>query len=346
MRMRKNMRPGGPRSQDQQSNLKAETMRKLLKRIGLAIVALLVVLLALLAYTFLPRQIDVKAYGAESTTFHPRENTSTLPEVTLSLIKCGKMMSKQVFVYRGGSWSENYDSGMAAVLVHHAKATFLFDTGFGANVDEHIKTIPSLMQALTKYDKETSAAAQLREHGVDPASIKMAIISHSHWDHISGLEDFPQAEAWFSSEEADYIQTLPARELVKQMGDKLKLHTFELSGPPYENFDRSLDLFEDGSIVLVPLPGHTPGSIGMFANLRSGKRLFFIGDLTWAIEGVQLPAERPWMSRKLVDRDEEGVRRSIVKVYELMKRYPQMMVVPAHDRRIHDKIANFPDIER
>jgi N-acyl homoserine lactone hydrolase len=321
-------------------------MRRILKRIVMLIAVLLAVLLALLAYTFSPRQIDVKAYEAESTSFHPRENTGTLPEVTLSLIKCGKMMSKQVFVYRGGSWSENYDSGMAAVLVRHPKVTFLFDTGFGVNVDEHIETIPSLMQALTKYDKETSAATQLREHGVDPASIKMAIISHSHWDHISGLEDFPQAEAWFSREEADYIQTLPTRELVKQMGDKLKVHPFEMSGPPYENFDRSLDLFEDGSIVLVPLPGHTPGSIGMFVNLHSGKRLFFIGDLTWAIEGVQLPAERPWMSRKLVDFDAEGVRRSIVKVYEVMKRYPEMTIVPAHDRRIHDKIANFPEVER
>lgn len=315
------------------------------KILGSAFVVVLIPV-ALLAYTFVPRKIDVKSYEADSTSFHPPEYTAPLPEVTLSLIECGKMMSKQAFVYRGGSWTENYDSGMAAVLVRHPKASFLFDTGFGINVDEHIKTIPSLMQALTKYDKETSAAAQLREHGVDPASIKMAVISHSHWDHISGLEDFPQAEAWFAREEADYIQTLPARELIKQMGDKLKLHTFEMSGPPYENFDRSLDLFGDGSIVLVPLPGHTPGSIGMFVNLRAGKRLFFIGDLTWAIEGVQLPAERPWLSRKLVDRDEEGVRRSIVKVHELMNRYPQMIIVPAHDRRIHDKIANFPEVEK
>jgi len=321
-------------------------MRKILKRIALPIAALLITLLALLVYTFSPRKIDVKAYEAESTSFQQIVPVGVPPEVTLSLIKCGKMMSKQVFVYRGGSWSENYDSGMAAVVVHHPKATFLFDTGFGANVDEHIKTIPALMQALTKYDKETSAATQLRENGVDPASIKLALISHSHWDHISGLEDFPQAEAWFSREEADYIKTLPTRELIKQMGDKLKLHTFELSRRPYENFDRSLDVFEDGSIILVPLPGHTPGSIGMFVNLRSGKRLFFIGDLTWAIEGIQLPAERPWMSRKLVDQDEEGVRRSIVKVYEVMKRYPEMIIVPAHDRRIHDKVAIFPETER
>lgn len=320
-------------------------MRRLIKRILLLVIALLIVLVAALFYSFSPKQIDVKEYQAEVTSFRPSVSTNALPDITLSLIKCGKMMSKQVFVYRGGSWSENYDSGMAAVLVRHPKASFLFDTGFGINVDEHIKTIPSLMQALTKYDKETSAASQLKSHGIDPASITMAVISHSHWDHISGLEDFPNAEAWFSKEEADYIRVVPPGELARQMGDKLKVHTFEMSGPPYENFDRSFDLFGDGSIVLVPLPGHTPGSIGMFVNLRSGKRFFFIGDLTWAIEGVQLPAERPWMSRKLVDLDEEGVRRSIVKVHELTNRYPELMIVPAHDRRIHDRIAIFPAVE-
>src|SRR5713101_2613032 len=122
-------------------------MLRLLKRIMLLVAALLIALVASLAYSFSPQQIDVKAYETGSTTFHSSINTNMLPGVTLSLIKCGKMMSKQVFIYRGGSWSANYDSGMAAVLVHHPKATFLFDTGFGASVDEHIKSIPSLMQA-------------------------------------------------------------------------------------------------------------------------------------------------------------------------------------------------------
>ena len=255
-------------------------------------------------------------------------------------------MSKQVFVFRGGKLSEGYDSGMAAVLVRHPKGIFLFDSGFGSNVDEDVKTIPALMRRLTTYDKETSAAAQLKAQGFDPGEIKMAIISHSHWDHISGLEDFPQAEAWFSQEEVDYIPTLPSSELIQQMKGKLKLHGFEFSGPGYENFDRSLDLFADGSIVLVPLRGHTPGSVGMFVNLRSGKRFFFIGDLTWALEGIELPAERPWMSRRLVDLNEAEVRASIVKVHHLMTRYPELVIVPAHDRRVHNWIANFPEYER
>ena len=319
-----------------------------LKRFLLAAMLIFAALLALLAYTFIPRKIDVKAYETGPPVFHSSDsaNTTAPTDLTLSLIKCGKMISKQSFVYRGGSWSDEFESGMAAVLVRHPKATFLFDTGFGANIDEHVKSIPSLMKALTNYVKEVPAAAQLREQGIAPEQINMILISHSHWDHVSGWEDFAQTEGWMMKEEAAYVRTLPDRELIKQMIDKVKLREIELAGGPYENFDRSLDLFNDGSVVLVPLPGHTPGSMGMFVNLRSGKRFFFIGDLTWSIEGVQIPAERPWISRKLVDRDEDEVRRSIVKVHQLLNRYPDLTVVPAHDRRVHDKIASFPEVER
>ena len=308
---------------------------------GVAVVALL----ALVVYTFTPAKLDVAAYP-EPVFQASAPDPSILPETTLSVIECGKMISKQVFIFRGGSLSKSYDSGMAAVLVRHPKGQFLFDTGFGANVDEHVKMIPALMRRLTTYDKETSAATQLKANGIDPSEIKMAIISHSHWDHVSGLEDFPQAEAWFSREELEDIPKLPDRELVKQMSSKIKMHSLDLTGPAYENFDRSLDLYGDGSIVFVPLPGHTPGSIGMFVNLHSGKRFFFIGDLTWALEGVELPSERPWVSRKLVDRDEAQVRAAIIKVHLLSKRYPDLVIVPAHDRRVHDRIANFPAVER
>jgi N-acyl homoserine lactone hydrolase len=321
--------------------------RRGLRRILLLFAALLIVALALLAYSFVPRRLDVLAYQAGATDFHAASiNAAALPDVQLSLIKCGKMISKQAFVYRGGSWNETYESGMAAALVRHPQATFLFDTGFGANVDEDFQHIPFLMRKLTVYDKEQPAAAQLAARGIGPEQISMILLSHSHWDHVSGWEDFPAAQGWMTREEAEYSRGLPDSELMKRMLSRVKLRELDLNGPPYENFDRSLDLFNDGSIVLVPLPGHTPGSMGMFVNLRSGKRFFFIGDLTWSREGVMLPAERPWISRKLVDKDDEQVRRAIVRVHELAKRYPDMLIVPAHDRRVHEQIAAFPEVER
>src|SRR4051794_6219170 len=106
--------------------------RGCLKRSLLAAGFVFACLIALLAYTFMPRPIDVRAYESESTVFHSSDVASINrpPDLMLSLIKCGKMISKQSFVYRGGSWSEQFESGMAAVLVRHPKATLLFDTGF------------------------------------------------------------------------------------------------------------------------------------------------------------------------------------------------------------------------
>jgi N-acyl homoserine lactone hydrolase len=323
-------------------------MKRLLKRVLLLSLILLVVGCGLLASTFTAKQLDIETYKADSDNFASQDaiDPAKLPETTLSIIKCGKMISQQAFIFRGGSWSVPYESGMAAALIRHPKATFLFDTGFGVNVDEHVKSIPALMRATSKYDKETSAAAQLEAQGIPAGDIKMVVISHSHWDHVSGLEDFPQAEVWATKDEHNHVSTLPSDELIQYLNRLIKWHTFEFSDGAYENFDRSLDLFKDGSIVFVPLPGHTPGSLGMFVNLRSGKRLLFTGDLSWALEGLEIPTERPWIARKLVDDDEEGVRRSVVKVHKLMRRYPELIVVPAHDRRIHDKLANFPAQER
>jgi glyoxylase-like metal-dependent hydrolase (beta-lactamase superfamily II) len=303
------------------------------------------VLAGLLAYTFVPAALDPDAYGRDESFQPPDRTRNAQVELTLSLINCGKMLSRQAFVWLGGSWSQTYESGMAAALIRHPKATFLFDAGFGANVDAHIKTIPWLMRALTTYDKETNAAAQLAQHGLATTQINMVVVSHSHWDHVSGIEDFPGVQVLVAKEEEEHIGKLPPSELASQMRDKLNLRSIEFTADPYENFDRSYDLFGDGSIVLVPLPGHTPGSLGMFVNLRSGKRFLFVGDLTWAVEGIQIPAERPWLARKFVDLDEDQVRRSIVKVHRLLKRYPDLVVVPAHDRRLHSNIAQFPQVE-
>jgi glyoxylase-like metal-dependent hydrolase (beta-lactamase superfamily II) len=317
-------------------------LKKSLGAIGIA----LLFLIALLIYTFAPKKLQVETYQSGSTSFAAINfDLAKLPESTLSIIRAGKMPARKMFAYRGGAVGEAYDNGMIAVLVRHPQATLLLDGGFGTNVDRHWQTIPWLMRQLSSYDKETPVVTQLQQQGIAPDQIKMAFITHSHWDHISGLEDFPGVEVWMPQAELNFIRARRMPGLIDEMIDRMKVRTFDFSGGQYENFDRSLDLFNDGSVVLVPLPGHTEGSTGMFVNLRSGKRFLFTGDLTWAIEGFELPAERPWLARKLVDYDEDEVRRSIVRIHELMRRYPDLVVVPAHDRRVHDRIASLPHFE-
>lgn len=83
----------------------------------------------------------------------------------------------------------------------------------------------------------------------------------------------------------------------------------------------------------------------MFVNLQSGKRYFFTDDLTWAAEAIVNPSERIAITRSKVDGDREKVKEFIVMVHHLIKKKPEIKIIPAHDFNKHKELAYFPKEE-
>ena len=54
--------------------------------------------------------------------------------------------------------------------------------------------------------------------------------------------------------------------------DESQLREYGFDGGPYLGFDRSHDLYGDGSLVIVPAPCHTSGSIVVFVTLPGGRQ--------------------------------------------------------------------------
>jgi len=105
---------------------------------------------------------------------------------------------------------------------------------------------------------------------------------------------------------------------------------------PYETFDESTDLYGDGSVVVVPLRGHTPGSVGIFLNLAPTLRLFYVGDAVDEERGFE---ERVGKSLILRDSDNDmALANQIVgKLSELHEKVPELAIVPAHGRSAYKK---------
>jgi N-acyl homoserine lactone hydrolase len=195
-----------------------------------------------------------------------------------------------------------------------------------------------LMQLMSRYERETPAVEQLRAAGIEPASLMGVVLTHAHWDHVSGLQDMPGVPVWVTQPELAFINSdHEATTLARSFGD-INYQTYAFSGGPYLGFPASLDVHGDGSLVLVPVPGHTPGSIIAFVTLPEGRRYALVGDLVWQREGVEIPAERPWLSADMVDHDMVGVRQWIVHMHHLSRLMPDMVVVPAHDRRVQETL--------
>jgi N-acyl homoserine lactone hydrolase len=255
------------------------------------------------------------------------------PEMTLIQLPTGVTHRSAAFAYRGGSLCDKRDFLMMALLVKHPQGDLLIDTGFGRNIEAQIRAMPLFFRAVTRYQRTRSAAEQLDAAGYDRKALRAIVLTHAHWDHVSGVPDFAETPVWVTKEERSFIEDGGwLTSLIRSFPD-VRYVEYEFEGAAYLGFPRSHDVYGDGAIVIVPAPGHTPGSVVVFLTLLNGKRYAMIGDLAWQREGVSNRVERPWLQRMLGDWDPVQVRENLVRMAAIEQRFPEIVMVPAHDAR-------------
>lgn len=248
-------------------------------------------------------------------------------------------------VVEGGSWLKVRHLRQQVVVIKHPRGIWLLDAGVGRRTGKAFEQNSSLNRMLFGYRNASPAVDQLQAGGIEPSQVQGIMITHLHWDHAGGLPDFPGVPVWVQSAELDAANKGSAPSYLGEQRDaKIKWHTYEMPVQPYEGFERSLDLLGDGQLILVDLPGHTPGHTGLFVNASNGKRYFFSGDTTWTQMGIEQQTSRPQFTRWLtgVDWKWEANATTISKVAALAQRDPDLIILPAHDESMATALPAFP----
>ncbi len=271
-----------------------------------------------------------------------------LNQVGFSVIKTASSSGTQeAIVVATGSWFTRRHLSQNAVLIKHPQGDVLIDSGLGRNIDIQFAVNSFSNRQLFSYEDLDPAADQLERHQYNTANISKIIPTHLHWDHASGIEDFPKAEVWIQRAEYDQAINGKSPEHLPSQIDSasIKWKFITLANRPYEGFAASYDVYGDGAIVLVDLKGHSAGQIGIFLRVSSGKRYFFVGDTTWTIKGVEDNAQRSDIIKWLVDVnwDTDKNAEQINRLHQLSKRKPSIKIVPAHDEFVMKQLPIYPE---
>jgi glyoxylase-like metal-dependent hydrolase (beta-lactamase superfamily II) len=244
----------------------------------------------------------------------------------------GSYITRANFAFKGGKVRDKRSFAATAILVTHPQRDFLIDAGFGSDIAAHVHAQP--WYARSPYQETRTASEQLDANGYDRGRLGGVLITHSHWDHVSGLDRL-QVPIWTNAGELRYAAEARDGQVFRTVAEGHEIHRYEFASTPYLGFPSSYDVRGDGSVVVALAGGHTTGSVIIFVTLPAGRRYAFIGDVAWQLEGVRRPAERPLMMRKLADVDASRVREDLLRVASLTG---LMQVIPAHDLTAYDGI--------
>lgn len=276
------------------------------------------------------------------------------PPHTLHLycLSTGRFRANYAQMVAGGPWKP-VEPPVPVYLIRHPAAWILFDAGFGTKTKEDFLSFPEkLIPFFLKFDwrPEDSVVSQLRQINLFPDDIRFILLSHLHSDHAGGIRDFPRATVFVSQSEWEaaqgghwsnfrkgYIasQWESERRRIAPINDKVT--------PPYQNFEHAHDLFGDGSIILIPTPGHTAGHWSLLLNFPSGKSMLLTADAAWTTENYQKPARRGFFARYLTQHDEAKEWESLGQIRKFTENNLEVMVIPGHDPTLWPSLKKFPE---
>ena len=222
-------------------------------------------------------------------------------------------------------YPSNLKTGMVCLLIDTNQGLTLVDTGLGLEDYVNPSWMTSLFRVITilPFDPAEAAFNQIKKMGCDPKDVKNIILTHMHFDHCSGLADFPNAKVHVHRIEYEAF----TEEKIRQFTEFAYIPRYIAHKPEFVLYDKidtkwyefdAIHLPFEPEMYLIPLFGHSRGHCGLAIKTATGW-MFHAAD-AGAIYNDVTPA---WLIKLVLGPHDPHLR-------EFARTHPEVLVSNSH----------------
>jgi glyoxylase-like metal-dependent hydrolase (beta-lactamase superfamily II) len=266
---------------------------------------------------------------------------TAMKTVELKLDVAGYCLARESHSIKGGKKMASRFYALYALIRHSTHGWILFDTGYARRFYHATKFFPGRLHRMATrvfVSEKDEVKYRLGKIGLGPSDIAHVIVSHFHADHIGGLIDFDSSvihcsRGAFRQATKTNRYTGFTRGILKSLiPDDLQQRArfVEEEGTPVADmyFGTTYDLFGDGSLVAVPLPGHAAGQIGL--RLQTSETAYFlVADACFTLESARSMV-MPGNAVRIISHSWRDYRGTLRRLHEFNMAHPEVKMVPSH----------------
>lgn len=260
------------------------------------------------------------------------------------LLDTGICRVPEFHVLRDGSRRMLDCHAVVALIEHPQHGWGLFDVGYSQamiNATEHLPWSLYRQATPLQLAPELEVVNQLPRYGLSAADIGWIVLSHAHADHVAALADFPQAQIYMSATAFELLSQVQGIDALRRgiiphlfpQGWHQRLHLIhEFRDQPLFALGNTHDLFGDGSLRLVELPGHARGQIGMY--IANSRPILLAADGAWHSRAIREQVLPHPITYFMID-EPKTMATTLARLSAFAQAYPEVLIVPCHCPEIY-----------